>query len=204
MGFEPMTSRLTTDCDYLTAPTVHCKLSGPLCTGGSRCLSRPLLDAPCRPKMDRRPGLEPGFDGSKPPVLLVAPSPNNLFLHVLEDPVGVEPTHGPVCSRSPSHLATGPELGRQGRTRTSIGLSNSQAPCQLGYLPENLVAAAGFEPALSPGFNRSLYRIGATRPNWKGLSLITRRFSNWDRRQELHPHYWVRSPGSYLLNDSGT
>ncbi len=25
----------------------------------------------------------------------------------------------------------------------------------------------------------------------------------WNRRQELHPHLWVRSPGSYLLNDSG-
>ena len=27
--------------------------------------------------------------------------------------------------------------------------------------------------------------------------------SNWNRRQELHPHYWVRSPGSSLLDDSG-
>ena len=27
--------------------------------------------------------------------------------------------------------------------------------------------------------------------------------SNWNRRQELHPHHWVRSPGSFLLDDSG-
>ncbi len=51
------------------------------------------------------------------------------------------------------------ELGWQERTRTSIPLSNSQVSCRLDDLPANLVAAAGVEPAQTPGFNRTLYLL---------------------------------------------
>lgn len=215
----------------------------------------------------------------------------------LADRVGFEPTTsrlttGRACLTTPTvrgsetwirtrirwfratHAAVTPsprKSGWQERIRTSIVLINSQASCRLDHLPAILAAAAGIEPALPPGFNRTLYlfelhgrirqsigRVGGIRTpdrsgrsrlfsplnyapkmggqepkrncvaaksgfarQWQPLphgrgsrSLRGNSASNpyvfrrsglrkWNRRQELHPHHWVRRPGPYLLNDSG-
>ena len=103
MGFEPMTSRLTTERDHQTAPTVR--------DSGS---------------LDRRPGFEPGSGGSKPPVLPVAPSPSNAG-----GPGGnrTQRVDRVAAGRLPTWLRVltwGSGIGWQERTRTSIILINSQ------------------------------------------------------------------------------
>lgn len=57
------------------------------------------------------------------------------------------------------------QLGWQGRTRTSIPLSNSQAPCPLGDLPVNFGGRGWSRTSTSFGLQPNALPIGATRPN---------------------------------------